>query len=94
MAVNILYWIMKENITNLQWIDISPDVHVSRVFKRCGLVSKNANREEIIWRAKEYYPTYPGLLDIATFKIGKEICRPQNPLCTICPLTTNCPKII
>lgn len=93
MALNILYWLLKEKITHHQWIDISPDTHVTRVFKRTGLVRKQATREEIIWKAKQFYPIYPGILDIAAFRIGKEVCHPKKPLCLNCQLYDFCPKL-
>lgn len=91
MVVNILYRQFKLNITNINWIDISPDVHVVRVFQRTGLIRENCTKEEIIWRARELYSAYPGVFDIAAFKLGREICHKNNPSCKICPLIEACP---
>ena len=58
MTANILVRDFKIPMKDHTFIDVSPDVHVKRVFKRLGLVSENAGRNEIIYRAREYYPKY------------------------------------
>ena len=78
----------------MQWIDVSPDRHVIRVFKRSGVVRAEATKEEIIWKAKELNPSYPGVFDISTFNAGKDYCKPTNPNCKECILSTTCEKII
>lgn len=94
MAVNILVRHFKEPISDLQWIDVSPDRHVIRVFKRSGLIRPDASKEEIIWKAKELNPKYPGVFDISTFTVGKNYCKPTNPNCSDCILTNECEKLI
>ena len=94
MAVNILLRQFKVVINDKQWIDVSPDRHVIRVFKRTGIIRQEASKEEIIWKARELNPNYPGVFDLATFKIGKEFCKQTNPNCVDCPLTNECLKII
>lgn len=94
MAVNILLRHFKISIRDMQWIDVSPDRHVIRVFKRTGIIRSEASKEEIIWKARELNPKYPGVFDLATFTIGKEFCTSSNPNCRDCPLTNECLKII
>lgn len=94
MTVNILLRSFKENIEDKQWIDVSVDRHVIRVFKRTGIVREEATKEEIIWRARELNPKYPGVFDLATFTIGKKYCKPTNPLCHSCLINNECNKII
>lgn len=94
MAVNILVRDFKENINDLQWIDVSPDRHVIRVFKRSGIIRPEASKEEIIWKAKELCPEYPGVFDISTYNAGKNYCKPQNPNCNDCILTATCEQNI
>ncbi len=94
MAINILVRHFKEPIKDLQWIDVSPDRHVIRVFKRSGLIRPDASKEEIVWRAKELNPKYPGVFDISTFMVGKNYCNPTNPNCSDCILTHECEKLI
>ncbi|MCF6347081.1 MAG: hypothetical protein L3J20_02115 [Flavobacteriaceae bacterium] len=94
MAVNILLRHFKENIKNREWIDVSPDRHVIRVFKRTGIIRDKASKEELIWKAKELNPIYPGVFDLATFTIGKDYCKPKNPNCNDCIISSNCKKIL
>jgi len=94
MAVNILLRNFKENIISKEWIDVSPDRHVIRVFKRTGIIRNLASKEEIIWKAKELNPKYPGVFDLATFTIGKDYCKPKNPNCDDCVISSNCKKLL
>jgi endonuclease III len=94
MAVNILVRHFKKDIKDMMWIDVSPDVHVHRVFQRTGLIYEGASKEEIIWKCRELYPEYPGVFDVPTFEIGFDICRKSSPKCSECPISDLCPKII
>ena len=94
MAVNILYRDFKKEIKDLMWIDISPDIHVQKVFKRTGLVHNNASKEEIIWKARELHPEYPGVFDLPTFEIGVDYCKKSSPNCIACPISNLCEKLI
>ena len=71
-------------------IDISPDVHIRRVFTRLGYVKEGAKVEQIIYKAREINPEYPGLLDLKCWKIGREICHQTKPDCENCPLKEEC----
>jgi endonuclease III len=92
MAANILARDFKILMADKICIDISPDVLVNRVFIRLGLIDKNANRDELIYCAREMHPEYPGVLDLPAWEIGREFCRPKNPLCEDCYLEEYCPK--
>ena len=94
MAVNILRRHYNLDISNLSAIDISPDVHVVRVFRRTGLVSENSEREAVIYKAKELHHKYPGVFDSPVFNIGRNWCKPRKPLCGDCYLEKYCPKNI
>lgn len=94
MAVNILLRHFKVDIYDKQWIDVSPDRHVIRVFKRTGIIRPEASKEEVIWKAREINPKYPGVFDLATFTIGREFCKQNKPLCNTCPVTNECIKLI
>jgi len=72
MAVNILVRELKVPIKNLSAIDISADTHVIRMMKKLGFAPEDATREYIIFRAREFYPEYPGILDIGLFQMGRE----------------------
>lgn len=72
-------------------IDVKPDVHVKRVFKRTGL-TRTEDENETVTAARELNPDFPGELDWPAWEIGMKWCRPTNPLCSNCPLSAVCPK--
>ena len=74
-------------------IDIKPDVHVRRVFKRTGLTQTEDGRTAVE-AARELNPGFPGELDWPAWDIGINWCRPTSPLCGECPLVEVCPKHI
>lgn len=94
MAANILARNFKIPIGDYICIDISPDVHVKRVFRRLGFISKDASVEELIYCARELYPEYPGIFDLSCWEIGREWCKPKDPSCRECYLSEHCPKKI
>ena len=93
MAANILVRDFFVPVQDYKAIDVSADVHVCRVMKRTGLV-ETENRDEAIEKARKIYPEFPGIIDYPLWKIGKDICRPQNPNCANCPLKDSCIKNI
>ena len=96
MATNILVRDFKNKLSDYYSIDISPDVHVKRVFKRMGFIkSKDINNlEKIIYKARSMNPDFPGLIDYTCWKLGKDICKSQNPKCSECLFNNDCPKYI
>ena len=101
MAPNILYRRFKIPFSDLCGIDISPDVHIRRVFKRMGYVEGNFQNQKtnklIIKKARDLYPEYPGIFDIGCWQIGQEFCHPKKigrPECERCPLNDECKKFI
>jgi len=91
MAANILVRGFKIPVSDKISIDISPDVHVRRVFERLEVIGENASNEELIYRARELNPTYPGIFDMAAWEIGREWCRPTMPICSLCYMNEHCP---
>lgn len=90
MAVNILAREFKVTMSDYYSVDISVDVHVKRVLTRAGVVRNGASNEEIIFAARALNPDYPGMLDFATFEIGRNFCRPKAPLCGKCLIRNGC----
>ena len=90
MATNILARDYKIPMSDYYSIDISPDVHVTRVMKRVGYVDDYASREQIIYKAREINPEFPGIIDLACFGVGREYCHPKKPNCKDCPLKNEC----
>ena len=57
---------------------------------RLGLVSENPTKQEIIDKAREMNPEYPGVIDGILWKVGREYCHNTNPDCESCPLKIEC----
>ncbi|MBI4504107.1 MAG: iron-sulfur cluster loop [Chloroflexi bacterium] len=91
MAANFLVRDFKIAVSDKVSIEISPDVHVRRVFTRLGLISEGASNEVLIYRAREMHPLYPGILDPASWEIGRSWCAPQRPDCEECYMARFCP---
>lgn len=96
MATNILSRDFKIPLSDHYSIDISPDVHVKRVFKRMGFIKKKDinNVDKIIYKARSINPEFPGIIDSTCWVLGKDICRPTNPKCNECVFKNYCPKVI
>lgn len=96
MATNILVRDFKVKLSDYYSIDISPDVHVKRVFKRMGFIKNKDidNVSKIIYKARSMNPKFPGLMDYTCWKLGKDICKSQNPKCEECLFNKECPKNI
>jgi len=92
IAANILAREIRIPFSDYHSVDISPDVHVRRVFRRLGLVSDKATAEELVYKARSLHPEYPGLLDNPAFEIGRNWCRPRNPKCGECYMSDLCPR--
>lgn len=90
MATNLLARVFKVQFSDYYSIDVSPDVHVKRIMKRIGLVDENADNDKIIYKAREINPTYPGIIDIALWKISRELCKATKCDCEKCKLSNEC----
>ena len=90
MATNILARDFKILFSDYYSIDVSPDVHVRRVLSRIGLIGENATTDQIIYRARELNPEFPGIIDHTVWEIGRTWCDSQNPLCDKCPVNMEC----
>ena len=91
MAANSLVRDFKIPVSDRYSLDISADVQVGRAFERLGLVRQNASKEELIYAGRELNPTYPGVLDLAAWEIGKDWCHPRVPECGRCSMQDLCP---
>ncbi len=92
MATNLLTRIFKIKYSDYYSIDVSPDVHVKRVMKRTGLVEKDASIDKIIYKAREIYPDYPGIIDSAMWEISRKWCNAKKRVCEECPLSNECAR--
>ena len=94
MAANILARQFRVHFSDYYSVDISPDVHIKRVMKRMGFIHENANNEMIIYKARDLNPEFPGIIDFSCWEIGRTWCKPQNPNCNDCIVSTECMKVI
>jgi endonuclease III len=92
MAANLLVRHFKVPLSDLYSIDISADVHVRRTLTRLGIVRRDASLEEIIYRARELHPEYPGIFDLAAWHIGHDWCHQHTPECDQCYMARCCPS--
>lgn len=90
MAANILARQFQIPFSDYYSVDVSPDVHIQRIFERTGLVEKDATRECIVYKARELCPEFPGIVDAACWRIGREHCHATNPDCSACPISEHC----
>jgi endonuclease-3 len=90
MAANILARDFKVPLSDHFSIDVSPDVHLRRVFTRLGLIPVQPTNEQLVYRARALHPEFPGLLDLPAWEIGREWCRPRDPNCSACYMREVC----
>ena len=93
MAANILARRFKIRFSDYYSIDISADAHVRRVFGRLGLTSPDATPEQLVYRARALHPDFPGLMDFATWEIGRSWCKPRDPECSRCYVREVCKAV-
>ena len=74
-------------------LDIKPDIHVMRVFRRTGLVEDEKAYDDAVKIARMLTPDYPASLDAPAWTIGQAWCRPRRPKCDECAITNVCPKL-
>lgn len=91
MAANLLATHFKVPLADYYSVDVSADVHVRRVFQRLGLVTGDADIDEVIYCARALHPAFPGILDFPVWEIGRTWCRPHAPRCTECYMNCVCP---
>lgn len=92
MATEILVRHLGKRLTGLEDGCVAYDVHVRRVFLRTQLASADTPRA-VMEAARRVCPEDPGSLDLATWLIGREHCRPSKPRCDDCPLGQPCPRL-
>lgn len=91
MAANILAREFKIPFADYFSIDISADVHIRRVFARLSLCAVDATPEQVIYKAKALYPTFPGIMDFPCWEVGRNWCKARNPECKSCYMSDLCP---
>jgi endonuclease-3 len=70
---------------------IAIDTHCNRVPKRIGIVDEKANVEEVKKNLESLIPKKDWcIVNTGLVQFGREICRPINPKCEICPMKRHC----
>jgi endonuclease III len=72
-------------------MDIKPDVHTKRVLYRLGM-SEREDEIAAVEATRWMNPGWPGALDGVLWWIGRNRCRPTNPNCSTCPISSVCVK--
>lgn len=68
------------------------DTHILRVTKRLGLVPESATLAKAALLLEPHVPGGAHVpLHLNLIRLGREFCRPRNPLCPPCPLLPVCP---
>jgi endonuclease-3 len=72
--------------------DLCPvDTHVYRVVGRLGWVGDVKSRDDMFQKLRGKFPNGKGLsLHINLIRLGRQNCKPRNPLCPECPLKGEC----
>jgi endonuclease-3 len=69
------------------------DTHILRVTKRLGLVPGTADLAKAALALEPHVPAGKQMpLHLNLIRLGRELCRPRNPLCVECPLLAACPE--
>lgn len=67
------------------------DTHVHRIVRRLGLAPERASAEQAHARLAPAVPPRGALgLHLNLIRLGRELCRPRQPLCGACPLRRVC----
>lgn len=69
------------------------DTHILRVAKRLALVPSSADLSRAALRLEPHVRAGEHVsLHLNMIRLGRETCRPRNPLCPACPLLAVCPE--
>ena len=91
MAVELLGSAFGVELRGTECGTVAYDVQVRRVFLRSGLVERDTPAD-VARAASLACPEAPGSLDLATWLVGRETCRPRRPACDECRLGRVCPR--
>lgn len=92
LAGNTLVRDFKVPLADYSALDITPDIHVRRVFRRLGFVRNRATAEDLVRCARDLNGIYPGVFDQPAYQLGTTVCHGGAPACGRCDLKAVCPK--
>jgi hypothetical protein len=55
-----------------------------------GFVPNNPSSEMVIYKARELYPKFPGIIDFSCWEIGRKYCHVSKPDCRNCIVNFEC----
>jgi len=72
--------------------DVKADIHVRRVLGRVtrGREFDLAEIPQVVELTRKMHPEEPWLLDQQLYLLGKQVCFPNNPVCSRCYLSNEC----
>lgn len=95
MMANLLMRNLHVEFSDKNSVGISPDTHVKRIMYRMGIINipyKEVSAEYVMEKAREMYPSYPGIFDGLFWDIGRHECDALKPQCDKCRLKDICEK--
>lgn len=92
MAVDLLTRALNVRLTGIECGTVAYDVHVRRVFLRTGLIERDTPAA-VNEAASAACPEAPASLDLPTWLVGRQWCRPRRPECDLCRLGSVCPRL-
>lgn len=92
MAVDLLTRALGVPLTGIECGTVAYDVHVRRVFLRTGLIERDTSAA-VNEAAAAACPEAPASLDLPTWLVGRQWCRPRRPECDLCRLGSVCPRL-
>lgn len=92
MAAEILVRHFGARLAGLECGGVAYDVHVRRVFLRTRMVDADTP-EAVAEAARRACPRSPGTLDLATWLVGRDSCRPVDPRCDECRIGDACLRL-
>ncbi len=92
MAVDLLTRALNVPLTGIECGTVAYDVHVRRVFLRTGLIDRDT-LASVNEAAAAACPQAPASLDLPTWLVGRQWCRPRRPECDLCRLGSVCPRL-
>jgi uncharacterized HhH-GPD family protein len=93
MAAEILMRYFGVPLAGAECGTVAYDVHVRRVFLRTGMIDDDTP-EAVREAARRACPDAPGTLDLATWLVGRDWCRPREPRCDSCLLGETCLRLV
>ncbi len=92
MAVDLLTRALGVRLAGVGCGTVAYDVHVRRVFLRSGLIERDTIAA-VNEAAAAACPEAPASLDLPTWLVGRQWCRPRRPECDVCRLGEVCPRL-